>query len=95
MHFVVIARDKPNSLDTRMAARPRHVEWLKANPIRIAGPLLSDDGEVMNGSMLIIEADSVADVEAIMAKDAYAEVELFESVEIRPWKWVVGNPEAG
>ena len=94
MHFVVIARDKPDHVDIRMAARPRHVEWLKANPIRIAGPFMSDDGKTMIGSMLVFEADSVEDVEAMMAKDSFAEVELFESVEIRPWKWTVGDPEA-
>ena len=93
MHFVAILKDKPDHMAVRMANRPAHVEWLKANPtVRVAGPFLSEDGQAMTGSMLIIEADSRAGVEALLAEDPYAKAGLFASVVVEPWRWVIGAP---
>ncbi|MBL8573348.1 MAG: YciI family protein [Hyphomicrobiaceae bacterium] len=94
-HFVFTGTDRADGLDTRMSVRPAHLEWLAANAaaIRIAGPFLSDDGKPI-GSLLIIEAASQAEVEALVATDPYAHAGLFSAISIRPWRWVVGAPAA-
>lgn len=56
------------------------------------GPFLDAAGNP-NGSLVIIEAKDQAEAEAIAANDPYAKAGLFASVEIRPWKWLIKNPE--
>ena len=94
MLFVVIARDKHGHASVRAGNRPDHLGFLKANAgrIRLGGPLLTEDGEGMTGSFLVIEGTSADDVEALLAQDPYGRAGLFESVEITPWKWTVGAP---
>lgn len=94
MHFVAICLDRPDGLETRLANRADHLEYLRkhAQHIRTCGPLLAEDGETMIGSMLIIDAPTRASCEAILAEDPYKLARLFASVEVRPWRWVIGNP---
>ena len=94
MHFVAICIDKRNGLETRLANRAAHLEYLRsyAKEIRTCGPLLSDDGETMTGSLLILEVPNRASAEAILAEDPYKIANLFASVEVYPWRWVIGTP---
>ncbi len=96
MLFAVSCTDKANSLDLRLENRPDHIEFLKANSgaIKVAGPYIEEDGEGMTGSLLIVEAADLAAAKALAAGDPYAKAGLFASVDIRPWKWVIGNPDA-
>jgi uncharacterized protein YciI len=93
MLFALICTDKPNSLDLRMANRPSHLAYLETITVKGAGPFLDDAGNP-NGSLVIIEATDLADAKAIAAADPYAKAGLFASVDIRPWKWLIKNPEA-
>lgn len=93
MHFVFYGKDKSGHLQVRMENRPAHVEWLKGNPIALAGPLLDENGE-MCGSMVVCEAASQEDAERLFAEDPYAKAGLFETTSIAPWKWVIGAPDA-
>lgn len=91
--YVIICNDKPNSHDTRMATRDAHLAYAKANEhvkIRVGGPFLSENG-AMNGSMLIVEADDPAKVDAFVKNDPYGQAGLFDRVEVRPWKATVGS----
>ncbi|MNR23761.1 YciI-like protein [compost metagenome] len=47
----------------------------------------------MNGTLLVIEAHSLPEVEAFVQDDPYVQAGLFASVQIRPWHWSLGNPE--
>jgi len=96
MLFALICTDKPGALDLRLATRDAHLEFLAANKdmIRLGGPFINEDASGMNGSLIIIEGNSVEEVRAVAEQDPYAKAGLFESVDIRPWKWTVGNPEA-
>ena len=96
MYFAISCIDKAGALSLRMANRPAHIEYLTAHgaAVKFAGPYLGEDGETMTGSLIILEADDRASAETFVAADPYAKVELFESVEIRPWKWAIGNPDA-
>lgn len=91
MHFVFYGKDNENSLDLRLGNRPAHVEWLKSNPIPVAGPILDENGNPV-GSMVICEAADQAAAEALFSSDPYAVAGLFASTEIRPWRWVIGAP---
>ena len=96
MLFAVSCIDKADSLDVRLDNRPAHIEFLKAHgdAIKVAGPYVTEDGAGMTGSLLIVEAPDLAAAKALAAGDPYAKAGLFESVDIRPWKWVIGNPDA-
>lgn len=96
MHYVAICRDKPDSLHVRLANRAGHLDFLRANAetIKVCGPLLADDGTTMTGSLLIVDAPDRKTVDAILTRDPYRKAGLFESVEVHPWRWVVGKPVA-
>jgi uncharacterized protein len=96
MLFVVIANDKPGTFGTRKATREAHLAWLKGlgPKIKIAGPFLDSSQSIMNGSLLIIEAENEAVARALAAEDPYARAGVFQRVEIKPWRWVVNPPEA-
>lgn len=94
MLFLVHTRDKAGALDVRLDNREAHLGWLKAagDRIKAAGPWL-DGSDAMAGSLLIVEADDRASLNAWLATDPYALADLFESVEAAPFKWVVNPPE--
>ena len=91
--YVIACIDKPDSLDKRMATREAHLAYAKATEhvrIRVGGPFHSESG-AMTGSMLIVEADDPAMVDAFVKNDPYGKAGLFDSVEVRPWKVTVGS----
>ena len=90
-NFVLTCIDKPDSLSLRMANREAHLAYVRKHPsfVRLAGPLLDARGE-MAGSLFIVEAGDIAEVEAFTASDPYAAAGLFERVEIRAWRATVG-----
>jgi uncharacterized protein len=90
MNFLLYCVDKAGHGHVRTENRPAHVEYLKTNLDRIVigGPMLSDDGTAMLGSMLVIEAADRAEAEAFAAGDPYAKAGLFESVTISAYKKV-------
>jgi uncharacterized protein len=92
MLFALICTDKPGSLDIRMKARADHLAFLASISTKAAGPFLDDAGHP-SGSLVVIEATDMAEAKAIAARDPYAVAGLFHSVDIRPWKWLIKNPE--
>jgi uncharacterized protein YciI len=89
--FVIICKDKPGALDTRMATRPTHLDYLNAaGLVKAAGPLLSDEGNPI-GSLLIVEAEDKAAVQTFLDNDPYTLAGIFESVEIKSWRVGVGS----
>ncbi|MEM1287752.1 MAG: YciI family protein [Pseudomonadota bacterium] len=93
MLFALICTDKPNHVHVRQEARPAHVRFLEGlgDQLKAAGPFVNDE-DIPVGSLVIIEAENRAAAEAISAQDPYAEVGLFDTVEIRPWKWLIKPP---
>lgn len=89
--YAIICVDKPGALDIRLANRAAHLECLKALGERLvlAGPLLSEDGEAMQGSLLVIDFDDRAGVDAFLAAEPYAQAGLFERVTVRRYKKVL------
>jgi uncharacterized protein YciI len=95
MLFALICTDKPGSLELRLKARPDHLAFLESlgAGLKAAGPF-TDDGGSPNGSLVVIEAADRKVAEATAARDPYAKAGLFAAVDIRPWKWLIKNPEA-
>lgn len=90
MLYVIHCFDKKDSLQVRMDNRPEHVAYLKSfgDKLHAAGPTLDTD-ENMNGSVVILDLENLAEAEAFAANDPYAKAGLFESVSIQPWKKVL------
>ena len=94
MLFALICTDKPNSLELRQQSRPEHLKFLEGlgGNLKAAGPFTDDEGKP-TGSLVVIEAANRAAIAEIAARDPYAVVGLFASVEIKSWKWLIKNPE--
>ena len=91
MLFVIYCVDRPGREQVRLDNRAAHLAFLdsyKANVV-IAGPVQSDDGTSMTGSLLIMDFPDRTAAEAFAAADPYAAAGLFESVIIRRWKKVL------
>jgi uncharacterized protein len=97
--FAVFATDKPGMREIRNRIRPLHRRYLREVTqhgvfVRLGGPTLEPQCEAMNGTLLIVEAEDIGDVERFVCNDPYAQAGLFERVEVRPWDWSLGNPDA-
>jgi len=94
MLFIVLATDKPGSAEIRAGNRPAHLEYLKSYGERIVagGATLSDDGESVTGSFLLIDVADRTAAEDFSRGDPFAKAGLFRSVEIRRWRKVIFNP---
>lgn len=94
MKFAIFCTDKPDGAETRAAARPAHLNYVRQviDRVVMAGPTLSEDGQHMTGSLLIMEFDDLGEAQDFANNDPYFLAGLFESVIVRPWKQVL--PEA-
>ncbi len=89
--FVWIGRDCEGSAEARARVRPAHLEALRplAPRVRFAGPLRDADG-TPRGSVIVLEAASLAEAREIAARDPYAtngvfaSWEVFETVQVLP-----------
>ena len=90
MHFAIYCLDKPDATQVRAQARPAHLEYVDRHAAQIvmAGPMLSDDGKNMIGSLLVMEFSDKAAAERFALEDPYRKAGLFKSVEIRPFRKV-------
>lgn len=88
MLFALYCLDKPNHQEVRAANRPAHVAHLQAQgtALVMAGPLLSDDGQAMIGSLIVIDCADRAALECFMSEDPYTKADLFQSVRAMPFR---------
>lgn len=90
MLVALIARDKSDALQTRLDNRTAHLAYIEeTGVVAQAGPLL-DDADGMIGSLVILDVADLAAAHAWAENDPYAKAGLFESVELIPWKKVIG-----
>jgi uncharacterized protein len=97
-YYAIFATDRSGMQDVRERVRPAHRAYLRAPTrhgvfVRLGGATLDQLSEAMNGTLLILEAECIEDVESFLGGDPYMQAGLFEHIEIRPWDWSVGNPE--
>jgi uncharacterized protein len=95
MQFVVWATDRAGSQQARQRVREEHRARLR-NPaphavtVLLAGPTFHDGGQTMNGTLLVVDADSVEAVRAFIEADPYTVHAVYQSVDIRPWRCGLG-----
>ena len=91
MWYVIHARDRENSLDARLAARPAHLKRLRQlldqGRLLVAGPLPAIDAEDPGpagfaGSLVIARFESLAAARAWAQEDPYLEAGVYESVDV-------------
>ncbi len=94
--FILLCRDKPDSLALRTKTRPAHLDYFGkfGSRLILGGPMLDDDGNPA-GSMLVIDAADEAEANDIAAHDPYKQAGLFAEVSVIAFKTVIANfPEA-
>lgn len=88
MLFVIIGHDAPDAREKRPTVRPAHLAHLdpvaRAGRIRLAGPLLD-----RTGSLIVLEAGSLTEVWALVARDPYVTEGIFNCVEVKPFEQVL------
>lgn len=88
MLFVIIGHDAPDARDRRPQVRPAHLEHLAplaaAGRLRLAGPFLD-----RTGSLIVVDAASLADAWAIVARDPYVTEGIFNRVEVKSFTQVL------
>ena len=98
MLYAIIAEDVPDSLETRLATRPAHLERLNTlldqGRLILAGPHpaidTNDPGDAgFSGSLIVAEFNSLEDAEAWAADDPYQHAGVYAQVTVKPFKKVL------
>jgi uncharacterized protein YciI len=98
MLYAIIAQDKENTLQQRLAARPAHLERLQAlqayGRLLLAGPHPAIDSEDpgpagFSGSLIVAEFASQQDAQIWANADPYVEAGVYSQVTIKPFKKVL------
>jgi len=98
MWYAIISQDIENSLEKRLAARPAHLDRLKAlaaeDRLLIAGPHPATDSEDpgqagFTGSLVVAEFESLPAAQAWADADPYMETGVYEKVIVKPYKKVL------
>ena len=85
MVYVFTLMDRPDGLPLRLRVRPEHKAYLAAaaDHIAFAGPLTSDDGQTMIGSLLAIDFQSREAAQAWLANEPFTRAGLYASTSIQ------------
>ena len=94
MQFVITAHDGENMLERRLAVRARHLENMAKvkGKVLCAGGLLDGEGK-MKGSVLIVDFENRAALDAYLAGEPYVVEGVWEKVEVEVMNVVVVNPK--
>ncbi len=97
MLYAIVGEDRADSLAARLAARPAHLERLKAlqdeGRMILAGPCPAidspDPGPAgFTGSLIVAEFASLEAAKAWAVADPYVAAGVYEKVSIKPFKKV-------
>lgn len=98
MWYAILSDDVENSNDKRAAARPAHIDRLKAlaaeGRLLVAGPHPAIDSEQPGdagfaGSLVIAKFDSLEEAEEWANADPYLESGAYKSVTVKPFKKIL------
>lgn len=98
MFYAIVGEDVSGSLDKRMAARPAHLDRLRAlqteGRLLLAGPFPAIDGNDpgpagFSGSLIVAEFDSLDAAEAWADADPYVAAGVYARVSVKPFKKVL------
>jgi len=97
MLYALIAEDRPGTLDSRLAARPDHLQRLEAlqseGRLLLAGPHPAidspDPGSAgFTGSLVVAEFEDLEAAQAWADQDPYVAAGVYERITIKPFKKV-------
>lgn len=89
MRVALICIDKAGALQTRLDNRAAHLAHIDASGVvEMAGPFLQDGAMV--GSLIILDVADMAAAQDWAENDPYSRAGLFQQVDIREWKKVIG-----
>jgi uncharacterized protein YciI len=93
MRFVVHCLDKPDSVALRLAHYEAHKAYLAGAKVAtvVSGPLVTDDGQTMIGSMFIVDAAHRDDVVAFNSADPFNTAGVWAQVQIHAFLMRVDN----
>lgn len=95
MYYAIEGIDGEDSLARRLAARPAHIERLKAlldeGRLLLAGPFPAVESEDpgpagFTGSLIIAEFPSLDDARRWANADPYVEAGVYRNVNVRPFR---------
>ena len=88
MPYIIETWDKPDHQSVRQAARVEHLQFLElhAGKLLACGAKLHDDGRDRGGGLYIVDTESRAEAEALIAADPFSKVDLFERVLVTRWR---------
>jgi uncharacterized protein YciI len=98
MIFAILLMDRPGTADLRIQIRPAHRAYLAgiAERMAFAGPLTSEDGEAVLGSLLAIDFPNRAAVDAWLKEEPFTKAGVYEKpiihVFTNMWPQKVGFP---
>jgi uncharacterized protein len=98
MIFTFILLDKPGAAELRLRVRPEHKAYLAlvAERMAFAGPLTSDDGQTMIGSLLAIDFASREAAQAWLCEEPFTRAGLYVTSALHGfvnlWPQKVGFP---
>ena len=89
----VLCHDARDSQAARKAASPAHLRWVESmlDHIALAGPLYSDDGERMIGSLYVFKTGSLAEARAWLESDPYYAAGFWAEIRFRPFLPAAGE----
>lgn len=84
MKFVILGKDGPEGAQKRPLYRAAHLQrleaWAHQGKIILAGPLTDT-----TGSLIVVEAESLEEVQAFTKEDPYTLHGVFQEVTIHPF----------
>jgi uncharacterized protein YciI len=84
MKFVILGKDGPEGAQKRPLFRPAHLQrleaWAQLGKVILAGPLTDT-----TGSLIVVEAASLEEVQAFANEDPYTIHGVFQEVTIHPF----------
>jgi uncharacterized protein len=88
MPFIIETFDKPNHQHVRQQLRPAHLRFLEevAPKLIACGAKLNDDGTDRGGGVYVVDLETRAEAEALIAADPFSAGGLFERVTIGRWR---------
>ncbi len=100
MLYAITLLDRPGAQELRQKVRPEHKAYLAqvADRIAFAGPYLSDDGQAMVGSLLVIDFPSRQAVNDWLAAEPFTRAGVYASTTVYAfqnlWPQKTGFPPA-
>jgi uncharacterized protein YciI len=87
MLFIVRFTDRPDRYEARKRFLQAHIDWLDQHKDRVlvGGSLREAPGEQPVGGLWVVEAESQADIEALIRSDPFWVNGLRQSYEILHW----------